>query len=119
MNAWSVLIFCPFLMGFRKIIWIWVLSKWAFLYFCSTSSVVGSDSFLEVLRKDLPFEKIICLGELIAERCGGLIFGPGWVRGWLGGADDKEFNAEMVVFVVALIGGTTKRADCYKENIII
>jgi hypothetical protein len=58
------------------------------------------------------------MGELIAERCYGLNFssvGPGL----LGRADNAKFNAEMVVPVVALNGGTTKSADCGKENIII
>ena len=39
--------------------------------------------------------------------------------GLLGRADDAKFDAEMVVPEVALIGRTTKRADCDQENIII
>jgi hypothetical protein len=39
--------------------------------------------------------------------------------GLLGRDDDAKFDAEMVVPVVVLIGGTTKSADCYRENIII
>jgi hypothetical protein len=39
--------------------------------------------------------------------------------GLLGSADDAKFDVEMVVPEVALIGRTTKRADCDQENIII
>ncbi len=39
--------------------------------------------------------------------------------GLLGSADNAKFYAEMVVPEVALIGRTTKRADCDQENIII
>ena len=58
-------------------------------------------------------------GIIIAETLWWFGFWPGGGPGLLGRADDAKFDAEMVVPEVALIGRTTKRADCDQENIII